>query len=327
MATEPPPPPPGLVALQRQLVTIGLPALAALIIFLACAAYFSDLARLDVQRRILDAEAQVMRHSRTAQLMVAQASSAIAALAAVVPLATKAADLDLAAEMFLNTPTSPSWLEVRQGDTHRQWTLHENGIAVDARGELQAHAISRPTAIGRSAARVESGQIILETLLYLNSPGDSLIRWGHIRAVIGLDRLMRNLALGDLLRSGYPVQLIVVRPDRSIAAQLAGSTGAMPGAREQVVVLPDGGSLIVRVGPRGGTAPHPLLYAQIALSAVAALLFAVFAHIVLRRLLRPATVTQPLEPTGFPAGQLPHTNDCPAKKSDNAETGGGLIGA
>lgn len=273
---------PPTVALQRQLLLIGLPALAALIVFVASAAYFSDAAQLDVRRRVLDAEAHAMRHALRAQLMVNDAASAARALAAIVPVTTRPGDLDAVAEQLVVGHPAVSTLEVAHGAEQRRWSASADGYSVRAEGSVTLGGPAQLVAAGQPIARFDQGRIVVTLSLHQRHGGD-LARWGQVQAAIGLDRLMRTLALGELLRAGYPVQLLVINAEGDQVGQIAGSSSELAGAREELVKLPDGGALILRVGPRGGLSPDPLLYAQLALSAVAALLLAIIVHVVLRR--------------------------------------------
>ena len=275
--------PPASLARLRMLWLVGLPAMAALILFVASASYFADVAQLDRQRLVLDAQAKALRHGQAIERMVTQASAAASALSSVVPLARRSDDLDLAAEQLLLAHRGIAALELQRGEHTQRWAASDADGVIVRTGEVAFEAGARRPQ-GRPFARFEEGRIVLSQALFAYSRDLRVTPWGHTRAIIGLRPLMQATAAADLLRSGHDIQLLYLSADGSVAGQIAGTPGGIPNAQEYSVLLPEGDILQLRVGPRGGGATNPLLYAELSLSAIGALLFGILLHVVLRRL-------------------------------------------
>lgn len=280
---RPTPPTPVYLDRLRTLWLIGLPAVAALILFVASASYFADVALLERQRLLLDAQTKALQHGQAIERMVSQATAATSAFASVVPLAQQSEDLDLIAEQLLLAHQGIAALEIRSGPHTQMWAFSEAEGSLLNNGTVPIGAETRRPQ-GRPFARFEEGRIALSQALFSYSGGRRVTPWGHTRAIIGLKPLMQATAAGDLLRAGHEIQLIYLSADGSVVGQIAGTPGVIPYAQEYNVALPEGDVLQLRVGPRGGGAANPLLYAELSLSAIGALLFGILLHAVLRRL-------------------------------------------
>lgn len=276
---------PARIARTRQRWLFGIPAAAGLIFFAASGKYFTDSAQLDMQRRVLDAHEKVLRHAQPLESMVQQSASALGALAAASTIARQTEVMDITAEQLLSRLRDIAALEIATPNSSRRWNNMEHGLSIQAQGEQPLQrSPSTPFPQGRPFARFEDGRLVLTQAMFYRQDGTQLAPWGEVRAEVALKRMMIATELGELLRAGYSVQLVYLSADGSMAGQIAGSDKPILGAREREIMMPDGDSLRLRVGPLGGISPGPIYYVELSLSAVAALLLAILIHATLLRL-------------------------------------------